>query len=470
MVNVLYCTKVIPRMRQVEFGKMRADEVLPERAPLWAGAAKTQITPPIGSLLQSGMTIESTGVLDDLYSTAVVLDDGETRVALVGSDIIYMEAPLAAEIRARIAEQTGIPADNVLLNASHTHSGPNICVISPYEIDMAYREWLIRQIVDTVAKAEAALEPASLAIGEAEGMFAVNRRKVVDGTSSMLPNYEAPVDNRARVLRFDRLDGSALAVVFSVACHGTGFDYRGNDPLIGGDYISPAKDEIERSFATEGAPIAVFLTGCGGNIRPRVLTPDGARFHPCTAAEIAALGRGAGAVAVRAARESRMAVGYPIAVAREQLPLPFQEPPTIEELRDYRADSRRKRYHAWADRLIEKLENGEELPRTVDMEVQVLRLGGVCIVAMGGEVFVELGLAIERALQESHEVQMALTLGYSNSEVGYVCTASAYPEGGSEPADFYRWFWYPAPFKPETEDFVVEQALALARQVCALGG
>ena len=100
------------------------------------------------------------------------------------------------------------------------------------------------------------------------------------------------------------------------------------------------------------------------------------------------------------------------------------------------------------------------------MEVQVLRLGGVCIVAMGGEVFVEIGLAIERALQGSHRAQMALTLGYSNSEVGYVCTASSYPEGGSEPADFYRWFWYPAPFEPETEQYVVRRALALAEQVC----
>ncbi len=455
-------------MRQVELGTSRADEVLPERPPLWAGAAKTQITPPVGALLQSGMTIESTGVLDDLYSTAVVLDDGETKVALVGNDIIYMEAPLAAEVRSRIAAQTGLSGNNVLLNASHTHSGPNICVISPYAIDMEYREWLIQRIVDTVVKAEAALEPASLSIGEAEGLFAVNRRKVVDGTSSMLPNYTAPVDNRARVLRLDRLNGSVIAILFSIACHGTGYDYRGNDPLIGGDYISPAKDEIERSFATEGGPIAVFLTGCGGNIRPRVLTPDGARFHPCTPGEIAALGRGAGAVAVRAARESHMAVGYPLAVAREQLPLPFQDPPTLGELRAYRADPRRHRYHPWADRLIEKLERGEELEKTVDMEVQVLRLGGVCIVAMGGEVFVEIGLAIERALQDSHEVQMAFTLGYSNSEVGYVCTASAYPEGGSEPADFYRWFWYPAPFRPETEDFVVDRAVALARQVCDL--
>ena len=379
----------------------REDEVLPERAPLWAGAAKTQITPAIGGLLQSGMTVTSTGVLDDLYSTAVVLDDGSTKVALVGNDLIYMEASLASVIRERIAEQTDIPGDNVLLNASHTHSGPSISVLSPDPVDLEYREWAIQRIADTVARANAALEPASLAIGEAEGLFAINRRKVVDGTSSMLPNYEDTVDNRARVVRVDRLDGSVLAIVFSAACHGTGFDYRGI-PVIGGDYISPAKDEIERSFATEGAPIAVFLTGCGGNIRPRVLTPDGDRFHPCTAAEIQALGRGAGAVAVRAARESHMAVGYPISVAREQLPLPFQEPPTIEELKSYRADPRRNRWVTWADYLIEKLENGEQLPSTVDMEVQVLRLGGVCIVAMGGEVFVEIGLAIERALQESH--------------------------------------------------------------------
>ena len=444
---------------------MREDEVLPDRAPLWAGAAKTQITPAIGGLLQSGMTVTSTGVLDDLYSTAVVLDDGSTKVALVGNDLIYMEASLAAAIRARIAAQTGIPGDHVLLNASHTHSGPSISVLSPDPVDMEYRDWVIQRIADTVARADAALEPASLAIGEAEGLFAINRRKVVDGTSSMLPNYEDTVDNRARVLRVDRLDGSVLAILFSVACHGTGFDYRGN-PVIGGDYISPAKDEIERSFATEGAPIAVFLTGCGGNIRPRVLTPDGDRFHPCSAAEIRAIGRGAGAVAVRAARESHMAVGYPIAVAREQLPLSFQDPPTIDELKSYRTEPRRNRWLTWADYLIEKLENGEQLPKSVDMEVQVLRLGGVYIVAMGGEVFVEIGLAIERALQESHRAQMALTLGYSNSEVGYVCTASSYPEGGSEPADFYRWFWYPAPFEPETEQYVVRRALALAEQIC----
>ncbi len=444
---------------------MREDEVLPDRAPLWAGAAKTQITPAIGGLLQSGMTVTSTGVLDDLYSTAVVLDDGSTKVALVGNDLIYMEASLAAAIRARIAAQTGIPGDHVLLNASHTHSGPSISVLSPDPVDMEYREWVIQRIADTVARADAALEPASLAIGEAEGLFAINRRKVVDGTSSMLPNYEDTVDNRARVLRVDRLDGSVLAILFSVACHGTGFDYRGN-PVIGGDYISPAKDEIEWSFATEGAPIAVFLTGCGGNIRPRVLTPDGDRFHPCSAAEIRAIGRGAGAVAVRAARESHMAVGYPIAIAREQLPLSFQDPPTIDELKSYRTESGRNRWLTWADYLIEKLESGEQLPKTVDMEVQVLRLGGVCIVAMGGEVFVEIGLAIERALQGSHRAQMALTLGYSNSEVGYVCTASSYPEGGSEPADFFRWFWYPAPFEPETEQYVVRRALALAEQVC----
>ncbi len=442
----------------------RPDEVLPERAPLWAGAAKTQITPPIGGLLQSGMTVTSTGVLDDLYSTAVVLDDGATKVALVGNDLIYMEATLAAAIRERIAAQTGIPGGNVLLNASHTHSGPSISVLSPDPVDMEYREWVIRRIADTVARANAALEPASLAIGEAEGLFAVNRRKVVDGRSNMLPNYADTVDNRARVLRLDRLDGSPLAIVFSIACHGTGFDYRGN-PLIGGDYISPAKDEIERELAGDGAPIAVFLTGCGGNIRPRVLTPDGDRFHPCTPAEIQALGRGAGAVAVRAARESAMAVGYPIAVAREQLPLPFQTPPTVDELRAYKASPRNSRWATWADHLIEQLEQGEGLPSSVDMELQVVRLGGVCIVAMGGEVFVEIGLAIERALQESHESQMALTLGYSNSEVGYVCTARAYPEGGSEPADFYRWFWYPAPFEPETEEFVVARALALARRV-----
>jgi neutral ceramidase len=438
---------------------------------LQAGAAKTQITPPVGILLQSGAPdIRAEGVLDDLYCCAVVLDDGSRRLAIVGCDIMDMEATLAEAVCGRISVRTGIPREGVLLNASHTHSGPAVYLSpspdTPYltQKERGYVAWLTERIADTVARAAAHLEPVALRVGMAEGRpFAVNRRRSEASGTRLAPNPQGTVDQRVKVLRFDRLDGSPLAILFSFACHATGFDYR-NTKLITGDFVSSARAEVEQTFACQGAaPVVGFLQGCGGNVRPYVVEPDGLRFHACTPAEIHAHGRGLGAVAVRAAQEAPMVVGYPLAATWEMFPLPLQAAPTLAELRALKAESHLQGWQAvWVEAVLSRLERGETLPTHIPMAIQVLRLGGAWIVAMGGEVFVEIGLAVEKAVQEACSGQVVFALGYSNSAVGYVCTAKAYTEGGYEPVA-YRWFLFPAPFHPETEHLVVEEAVRLAR-------
>ena len=90
---------------------------------LRAGVARTTITPPLGSpLVGFADRDDSTGCHDELTATALVLQSGQLRIAIVACDLLYIRG--AAEMKHAISEATGIPAERVLLTASHTHYGP----------------------------------------------------------------------------------------------------------------------------------------------------------------------------------------------------------------------------------------------------------------------------------------------------------------------------------------------------------
>ena len=206
---------------------------------LLAGGAKVAITPPMGSAFQSSradLRVES--VYHDLYATAVVLSDGARKVAIVGMDVLGIDAPLVNAVRARVQDQTSIPAANVLVNAAHNHFGPAILQALPDEIDQGYYEGLVRLLADAVTRAHDDLEPVAMRAGAAEGNFAINRRRMEGGEAQLAPNYDGIVDQRIRALRFERLDGSIVAVLFSGAFHPTGYAYR--MPVVNGDYVAAA--------------------------------------------------------------------------------------------------------------------------------------------------------------------------------------------------------------------------------------
>ncbi|MHC4563540.1 MAG: hypothetical protein ACYS8X_12305, partial [Planctomycetota bacterium] len=86
-----------------------------------AGFAELDVTPPVGCWLL-GPVAQSTGVHDPLMARALVLDDGQTQVAILGIDLIGMGWELADELRTLIRERAGV--DLVLLQFSHTHNAP----------------------------------------------------------------------------------------------------------------------------------------------------------------------------------------------------------------------------------------------------------------------------------------------------------------------------------------------------------
>src|SRR3954470_16280002 len=94
---------------------------------LRAGAAQVVITPPIGAPMAGYYHARGAeGTLDDLHAKALVLDDGSTKVALVTLDLISTTFTLTREARAQIETTTGIPAANVMISATHAHTGPEL--------------------------------------------------------------------------------------------------------------------------------------------------------------------------------------------------------------------------------------------------------------------------------------------------------------------------------------------------------
>jgi hypothetical protein len=116
----------------------------------------------------------------------------------------------------------------------------------------------------------------------------------------------------------------------------------------------------------------------------------------------------------------------------------------------------------WARIVLEKMARGP-LPTEIAIEVQSLRIGGVCIVGMPGEVFAEIGFQIEESIAGP-----SLVLGYSNGNVGYLCTQASYEGGGYEPAFSWMLYVHPPSSSQATSTASCEPA-ARSRRACGRG-
>jgi len=418
-----------------------------------AGTASAVITPPLG-IDQTGFAGRpgpSDRVYDDLYARAVVLEDGARRVALVSLDLLGLGPDLVERIRLLVAQQTGIPAEGVMLNCSHTHAGPATMTLRGLGTrDPAYEDVLTRSVAGVVARAAGALVPARLAWGRGRAAVGINRRQSRDGRTVIGENREGAYDPDVPVLRVDGPSGRPLAVLFSHATHPVilGAENTG----LSADLPGPAVSLVRAARVGGGEEVLpLFLQGCCGNINP-VRRGD--------LETVRSLGTILGAGAIQGAEEAAAIEAVPLRAARERISLPLQPPTSVEEaraLRDREAENVRKAEErfgrdaedslhreyalrparamlAWAEDHLHFAERPEQ--RTVPLEVQAIRIGELAIVAIGAEVFLEIG----RSISDRSPAPHTLVLGYSNGLIGYLPTAAAFPYGGYEVDGAHKWF------------------------------
>jgi len=407
---------------------------------LKAGVARSTITPPLGSpLVGFADRGDATDCHDELTATALVLESGDLRVAIVACDLLYIRG--AAGLKQAITAATGIPAERVLLTASHTHYGPALdseqesaaalVAADKRPLVAAYRQILSFALAGVVVAACQRLADATIGWAAGSAGIGINRReKLPDGSITLGNNPDGPYDPRVMVTRIDRADGRPLAVLLNTACHAVSLGSECTE--ISADFPGVAREVIER----ETGATCLFLQGAAGNINPTLMGWDWT--HPRR------LGLSLGAEGSRLFWSAVPEASSRLSFAAQALALPALMPGSLAEARALVAQlqgeladpgtgqSLGRTWTQWrltrAIRAADALAGSGGLP-PVPAELAAVRLHELlALITSPGEVFTELGQAIVS------QSPFAGTVfgGYTNEAIGYVPTPGAYAEGGYE--------------------------------------
>ena len=192
---------------------------------LRAGAARVDITPPSDAALpMSGFASRKQGfkgIHDNIYVRAIVLDDGNTQVALVAWELIFVPNAVWEETSQRIAAETGIRPENLLLAAVHDHGAPSLSGGGPASpATAAYTKRVEDAAVEAVRRAKAQLQPARFGVGTGTAYVNVNRREFSSRQGWWLGfNEDGPSDKTVAVLRFEDLSGKPIAFLINYPVH-----------------------------------------------------------------------------------------------------------------------------------------------------------------------------------------------------------------------------------------------------------
>ena len=218
------------------------------------GVAKINVTPSPGSRMyryEAREETTATGVHDQLYARALVASGGRAKVALVTLDLGYVDTVITREVREAVDQAIGL--SDVLLFASHTHSGP-LLSSDLLDSERLRVQDLADKIAQAVVAADAARQPARLAAGWGRVEEGYNRRRVFpDGTIAMRwenrgRRVTSPLDYAVDVLVFDSPNGDPIATLVNFTCH----------PMV----LGP--DNLEFSADYPGAMMAMVDERVGG--------------------------------------------------------------------------------------------------------------------------------------------------------------------------------------------------------------
>ncbi|MBP2666718.1 MAG: hypothetical protein H6Q76_1698, partial [Firmicutes bacterium] len=207
------------------------------------GAAKVDITPT-----QSPKNSE--GILDHIYARAIVIDNGTTSAALFSADVGMLGEQMWKTVSQRIEKELGIPAQNLIMNPTHTHSAGGGSA---------------DQVFNVIKAAKEKLQPARIGYGTGVSYINVNRNIIDRKTNKWWegPNYDGPSDKTVAVVKFETTDGEPIAVYYNYACHAV---VTGNTDMLSGDYPGATSRYIEDSF--DDKIVAVFSSGAQGDQNP----------------------------------------------------------------------------------------------------------------------------------------------------------------------------------------------------------
>ncbi len=369
-------------------------------APLKVGAAVRLITPDPLLPVSGGMgppspVKEKRG---DLTVRAMVLQKGETTLAMVGVDLLGFPSALGDRVRAKV---TRIPADHILIGASHSHSAPDAYAFPDgkggHTAHLPYLDLVVEKAAEAINSAFDSMEPAWLktAQGEAQGRIAYN--------------YYAPdlYDRRMGVIQAVRpADGKPIATLVNYAIHpevlGSGVG------ICSPDAIGPMCERIEK----EAGGVAVFMNGAQGGM----ITADNRNLNDPkdpqraywndlrTWEECLRIGNLMASEALRLIGPAKPAKEPAVHVSAQSVRFPVQSP------------------QLWAVVTQSPLKYRKNPDQSINATINLVNLGDTQIITAPGEALPNIGFYLKRKMRGKHN----LVFGLTNEAFGYILTKVDY--------------------------------------------
>ncbi|HRO46531.1 hypothetical protein [Agriterribacter sp.] len=447
--------------------------------PFSAGAAQTDITPPLGTIINGEfVAFYAHTIHDPLYSKALVLHDGVITIAIVIVDICAMDKDFIDEVKKKIHEETGIKPDHILIAATHTHYAGSIVDLLGGPCDLAYRKSLDAKIVQSVKDALAKLQPAKL------GYASVNvPEHIVCRRYYMKPGYkalnpvtgepdiiktnpaggEAYIDKRASevdpelgAVAIQSLDGKWISVLANYSMHYVGDCANGT---VTADYFGVFARHITANLRAGKDFVAMLSNGTSGEANIwDFLQPD--RYPKEDHQKKEVIGKDLAAKLNEALENIRWEHDLSLNASFRYVTLGVRKPSAAEveaakeivSRTDYRLITPDQEAMVKIYAREQVLLN--EYPDTIEFPVQALKIGDITIGALGGEFFAETGMALKDKISTGKYFTITMANGY----IGYIPPAHEIEKGGYE-----TWRCRSSHIKPDGEAIVRNALFEMAR-------
>lgn len=410
-----------------------------------AGAAKAVITPPPECLpfpTSIGGSAR-TAVHDDCYVRALVVDNGQTRAAIVTFDLCILPSPDPA--RALISRAAGVPEENVFMCATHNHDVPyttrdNPGLAGPRKKDPElerktgiFTNAVFAGLEQAVTAAAASLRPAKYGFSRGESYINVNRDKLFeDGYWMQDSNYAAYSDKTLSVLKLVDEEGDLIAAVLNYAAHGIlGFlakDFDGQ-LKVSSDFIGVTCGFVERRFG--GDAVCLWTPAAEGNQNP-IITPMLCTYADDGYAVRKDLPDGSAYLLMESlgGQHAIDAIGILNGITAYSSEMPIVSASTVVELPAQKAPQGADMQYnrLLTDNLVPLGPNGErpekKLVTMLDdpehpypMPMQILQLGDVAFVGVPNEIYSEIG----RDMKLASPVENTVVVTHTDSRyIGYI--------------------------------------------------
>ena len=419
-------------------------------APFRAGAATSNVTPPLGSSINGGFHDRKASFIhDELHARCLALDDGKTQLVFVVVDSCVIGRGIFDEAKRFVHQATGLPMENLMMSATHSHSCGTAQAVGQSEPDPMYQRFLARRIADGVRRALNQMAPAKLGYGSASvpGQVFNRRWRMKPGTIAPTPlgvttdqvkmnpgvgnpnlvEPAGPTDPEVAFVSVQTADGKPLALLANYSLH-----YVGGVPAghISADYYGVFSERIgELLGAGETDPpfVGIMSNGTSGDINNVDFRGGQGRLPPYGRIRLVAdeVAQAVAAAVQQVEHRDQVRLG----AAQKEVELALRLP-TPEEVTAARTMMQQSKLYP-AMETLEQVYAREtvllaDFPKTVSAPLQVFKLGELRVSAIPAEVFVEIGLDLKKRHAPT------FTLSLANAYHGYLPTPEQHALGGYE--------------------------------------